>query len=263
MPPLSRGASPRTSATVTSEPFDRATRRRRFQRAATIGDSFLLNRMFDDAAERLEALARPIEHLLVVGPQQPGWRERLTALAPAIDWLDPGNAEEDRATFTPATYDAALAVGSLDSVNQLPLALRALALALRANAPLFGAMLGGHSLPLLRRALIEADRATGSAAARSHPRIDAATLATLLGAAGFSEPVVDIDRITLRYADLSSLVADLRAAAATNMLADRSRIVPGKAWANRLAAAFAAPADSDGRIAETAEIIHFHGWGRG
>ena len=245
------------------EPFDRATRRLRFQRAARLSDSFLLKRMFDDAAERLEALARPIERLLMIGPEQRGWRERLTALAPAIDWLDPATADEDHATLGRATYDAALAIGSLDSVNQLPLALQTIARSLRPHAPLFGALLGGHSLPLLRRALIEADRATGSAAARSHPRIDAATLATLLGAAGFAEPVVDIDRVTLRYESLAGIVADLRAAAATNALADRARRPPGKAWAARLAAAFAAQSDADGRTSEAVEILHFHGWERG
>ena len=245
-----------------AEPFDRDARRLRFRRAHAIGDSFFLSRMFDDAAERLEALARPVERLLVIGPEQPGWRERLTALAPSIDWIDPATQDEDRATLATATYDAALAIGSLDSVNQLPLALHAIARSLRPHAPLFGAMLGGHSLPVLRRALIEADRATGSASARSHPRIDAATLATLLGAAGFAEPVVDIDRITVRYAGVARLVADLRAAAATNMLAERSRTGPGKAWATRLAATFTDSADADGRTSETLEIVHFHGWGR-
>ena len=244
------------------EPFDRGARRLRFQRAARIGDSFLLNRMFDDAAERLEALARPIDRLLVIGPQQPGWRDRLTALAPTIDWLDPATADEDRLPLAPASFDAALAIGSLDSVNQLPLALHSIACSLRPHAPLFGAMIGGHSLPVLRRALIEADRTTGSASARSHPRIDAASLATLLGKAGLAEPVVDIDRVTLRFASLTALVADLRAAATTSLLTDRSRVHPGKKWAGRRAAAFAAAADPDGRTPETLEILHFHGWGR-
>lgn len=242
--------------------FDPALRRLRFARARALGGSFLLDRMFDEVADRLAAIARPIDRLLVVGPAQPGWRERLAPLAASIDWLDPAAADEDRADLTPAAYGAALAVGSLDSVNQLPRALHAIAASLRPDSPLLGALIGGNSLPALRRALIDADRASGGASPRSHPRIDPPTLAALLGAAGFAEPVVDVDRLTLRYATLDRLVADLRAAAATNLLAERSRDYAGRDWPRRLAAAFATAAEADGRVAETIELVHFHGWSR-
>ena len=82
-----------------AEPFDRDARRLRFRRAHAIGDSFFLSRMFDDAAERLAAIARPIDRLLVIGPEQPGWRDRLAMLAPSIDWIDPATQDEDRATL--------------------------------------------------------------------------------------------------------------------------------------------------------------------
>ena len=242
--------------------FDPALRRLRFARARALGGSFLLDRMIDEVIDRLAAISRPIDRLLVVGPRLPGWRDRLARLAGSIDWLDPADADEDRADLPPAAYDVALAVGSLDSVNQLPLALGSIARALRPDAPLLGAMLGGNSLPILRRALIDADRASGAASPRSHPRIDPPTLAALLAAAGFAEPVVDVDRLTLRYAGLDRLVADLRAAAATNLLNERSKAYPGRDWPRRLGAAFAGTTDPDGRVAESVEILHFHGWAR-
>ena len=242
--------------------FDPALRRLRFARAGRIGGSFLLDRMFDEVIDRLAAIRRPLDRLLVVGPEQPGWRGRLAPVASSVDWLNPAERDEDTADLPVAAYDAALAVGSLDSVNLLPLAMRGMAEALRPDAPLLGGMLGGNSLPVLRRALIEADRATGPASPRSHPRIDPATLAALLAVAGFAEPVVDVDRVTLRYVSLDRLVADLRAAAATNLLAERSKVWPGRDWPERLTAAFAAAADPDGRVAEGFEILHFHGWAR-
>lgn len=242
--------------------FDPAARRLRFARARRIGSSFLLDRMFDELVDRLAAIARPIERLMVVGPELPGWRARLAPVAAEIAWIDPADRDEAEAALPAASCDGALAVGSLDSVDQLPLALGRIAEALRPDAPLVGAMLGGHSLPALRRALIEADRVAGSVSPRSHPRIDPPTLAALLAAAGFAEAVVDVDRVVLRYAGLDRLVADLRAAGAGNMLAARARSTPGRAWRQRLAAAFAATADGDGRVGETVEILHFHGWTR-
>ena len=262
---MSLSPAPRTSTGVTATPtelFDPALRRLRFARAGAIGGSFLLDRMFDEVVDRLAAISRPIDRLLVVGPDQPGWRARLAPVASNLDWLDPAERDEDTADLPVAAYDAALAVGSLDTVNRLPFALRAIAGALRPDAPLLGAMLGGNSLPVLRRALIEADRATGAASPRSHPRIDPPTLAALLGGAGFAEPVVDVDRLTLRYATCERLVADLRAAAATNMLTARAKRWPGRDWAARVTTLFATGADADGRVAESIDILHFHGWAR-
>lgn len=247
---------------MTTPLFDPALRRLRFARARQTGTSFLLDRMFDEVVDRLAAIARPPGRLLVVGPAMPGWRERLAPLAATIDWIDPADSDEANTDLSVATYDAALAVGSLDSVNALPLALRTIALALRPDAPLLGALVGGNSLPRLRRALIETDLASGTAFPRSHPRIDPPTLAGLLGAAGFAEPVVDVDRVTLRYAALGRLVGDLRDAAATNLLAQRSTAYPGREWPQRLAAAFMAGVDPDGRAVESLDILHFHGWSR-
>lgn len=242
--------------------FDRVARRHRFRRAARLGDSILLERMADDVFDRLGAVARPVGRLLVIGPERPGWRERLCRAAREVEWIDPAAVDEDRVDLGAARYDAALAVGSLDTVNQLGPTLAAVAAALRPGSPLLGALIGGHSLPRLRHALIDADRAAGRISPRSHPRIDPPTLAALLGAAAFAEAVVDVDRLTLRYATIERMVADLRAAGATNVLTSRSTRWPGRAWRERLARTFAGQADAGGRVAETIEILHFHGWSR-
>jgi hypothetical protein len=84
-------------------------------------------------------------------------------------------------------------------------------------------MSGADTLPELRSAMRAADQVTGEATAHVHPRIEAAALAPLLSAAGFAEPVVDIDRVRVAYASLNRLVADLRGMGTTNVLAARSR----------------------------------------
>jgi len=129
---------------------------------------------------------------------------------------------------------------------------------LRPDSAFIGALAGGDSLAALRRAMLAADQLTGPAAARNHPRIAPATLAGLLAAAGFVMPVVDVDRVTLRYASFAALIHDLRKMGASNMLAERAA-PRGRHWAELAGAAFAAAAVAD-RTEERIDLIHFVGW---
>jgi hypothetical protein len=71
-------------------------------------------------------------------------------------------------------------------------------------------------------------------------------------------PVVDVDRVRLRYACLDDLVRDLRAMGATSVLAEHTPVL-SKAGAARAKLAFRTLA-SDGRTEELVEILHFLGW---
>lgn len=182
--------------------------------------------------------------------------------------LDPGarfaatsgglSGDEDRLDLGKSRYDLVMAIGTLDTVNDLPMALQLTRRAMKPDAPFLGALAGGDSLPALRAAMIEADRATGAVAARTHPRIEPSSLAGLLSAAGFAMPVVDVDRVALRYRSLWDLVRDLRAMAGSNILTDRSP-GRGKGWARRAATAFEAQASGD-RTEERIDILHFLAW---
>ena len=167
-------------------------------------------------------------------------------------------AEEDRFDFGEERYDLAFAVGTLDTVNELPLALKLIHRALRPDAPVIGAIAGGNSLPKLRASLIEAGRAEGRVVARTHPRIEARSLAQLLSAAGFSQAVVDIDRVTLRYSTLAALVGDLRAMGANSMLAGRQPPMSRREY--QAAAKTFEGLGKGGRTEEQIEILHFLGW---
>ena len=254
---------------MTRDLFDRRLRAVRRDRAARLrGDLFLLERAFDDCLERIADLARPFNSALLIGCPSSDWPRRLGNYANHIEIVDPGalfaaagggtQVDEDRHDFGVARYDLCIAVGTLDTVNELPLALHNIRRALRPDAPLIGALWGGNSLPALRAALIEADRASGKAVARTHPRIEAPSLAGLLAAAGFAMPVVDIDRVTIRYRTLVDLVRDLRAMATTCLLVDRPPPLT-KATTQHAAQAFAAAGDGT-RTEEAIELIHFIGW---
>ena len=157
-----------------------------------------------------------------------------------------------------SAYDLVLAVGTLDTVNNLRLALRLIRYSMVPNGLFIGAISGGDTLPQLRAAMRMADAASGAAAPHVHPRIEASALGPLLADAGFLNPVVDVDRVAASYASLEGLVSDLRAMGATNILAARPHFV-GKAARTAAARAFGDAGDGE-RTAETFEIIHFAAW---
>lgn len=250
---------------MTRELFDRHLRRLRRDRAVRQGmDLFLLDRAFDDCVERIAAINRRFSHALLLGAASPRWTGVLEKMAAMVSTFDPSallapeHGDEDRHDFGESRFDLVVAVGTLDTVNDLPVALQLLRRSMTDDAPLIGAMAGGDTLPALRAALIEADRGTGRVAARAHPRVDGPTLAQLLASAGFPNPVVDVDRVTLRYRTLTDLVRDLRAMGATNVLGGPRAPLNRASWA-ATAAAFEAGA-IDGRTNEQVDILHFLGW---
>ena len=250
--------------------FDMELRAVRRDRAARRGaELFLFNRTFDDCLERVGLVHRKFERALLIGCPDPEWPNRLRGFAAEIAVHDPGPlfAEaargavivEDEWAMPPQTYDLAVAIGTLDTVNDLPRALNSVSAALRADSLFIGAMAGGDNLPELRNAMRAADRWTGAASPHVHPRIEASALAPLLSAAGFVEPVVDVDRVQVAYSSFKKLVADLRSMGATNILAARSPRPLARAALRAAAEEFGA-ASNGGRTLETFEIVHFAAW---
>ena len=249
--------------------FDRRLRALRRDRAARLGpELFLLDRAFDDCLDRLRDIPRRFERGLLLGCPTPDWRDKAQLIASDIVVLDPGplfasrsggeQIEEDRHDFGNQQYDLCIAVGTLDTVNDLPLALQKIGQALKPDSPLIGAIAGGNSLPALRASLIEAGRAEGRVVARTHPRIDATSLSRLLQASGFAMPVVDIDRVAINYPSLEALVRDLRAMGATSVLEQRPPTF-SKSEFHAASGEFQQMANN-GRTKEIVEILHFLAW---
>ena len=229
---------------------------------------FLLEREIDDCLERIALNERRFEHALLIGCPDPQWPERLRAVAAQVEVRDPGRLfagaaggqtiVEDAWTTESHGYDLVLAVGTLDTVNALPLALQLVRHAMRGDGLFIGALSGGETLPQLRAAMRAADAVTGAAAPHVHPRIEAAALAPLLSQAGFVNPVVDVDRVSVSYPSLDRLVADLRGMAATNLLTARPRFI-SKSGREAARNSFAAAGNGEKTI-EIFEILHFAAW---
>jgi hypothetical protein len=244
----------------------RALRRDRAARSGV--ELFLYERAFADCLERITLMERRFERALLIGCPDPNWTDGLRISAGQVDVRDPGQLFAERAAgemlmedaWEPPSgaYDLILAVGTLDSVNDLAVALRLLRYAMRPDALLIGALSGGDTLPQLRSAMRAADAVVGVAAPHVHPRIEAAALAALLGASGFVRPVVDVDRVSTSYTSFERLLSDLRRMGATNALTARPRFV-GKAARAAAIGAFAEAGDGL-RTRETFEILHFAAW---
>lgn len=114
--------------------------------------------------------------------------------------------------------------------------------------------LGPDTLRELREAFQEVDAHT-----HVHRFIDMHDLGDALLRAGFNEPVMDTERLTITYASARSLLNELRASGGTNVAAGRRKGLSGRA-------AFAAAERNlearrrDGSIPLSLEVVYGHAW---
>ena len=113
---------------------------------------------------------------------------------------------------------------------------------------------GPDTLTELRTAWRAAD-----AGAHVHDFVDMHDLGDALVRAGFADPVMDVERLTLTYADVLGLLRDLKQLGAHNVARARARGLTGKRQFARFRAAYEAQA-RDGRIPATYEIVHGQAW---
>ncbi len=109
-------------------------------------------------------------------------------------------------------------------MNDLPGALVQMRRALKDDGFLIAAMIGGETLTELRQSLTIAEsEILGGASPRVAPFVDVRALGGLAQRAGLALPVVDLERVVVRYPDMFALFADLRAMGAASALHARSR----------------------------------------
>ena len=153
-------------------------------------------------------------------------------------------------------------VFSLQALNDVPGHLIQVRRALRPDGLFLATFPGGETLSELSTSLNEAELAlTGGISSRFAPLIDVRAAGALLQRAGFALPVVDRDRVTVTYGDLTALLHDLRGMGLTNSLTERPRRTPSRALFALAEAIyrerFATP---EGRLVVTFELIHLMGW---
>ena len=78
--------------------------------------------------------------------------------------------------------------------------------------------------------------------------------------AGLTEPVLDVERLVLNYADALALMRDLKAIGAHNATAGRPRSLAGRARLTRVQDAYEA-FRREGQLPATYEVIYGASWG--
>ena len=94
-----------------------------------------------------------------------------------------------------------------------------------------------------------------------HAAFDIHDLGDLGVAAGLAEPVLDVDRLEVTYADVAGLARDLRGAGAVNVALGRRRSLTGRRRWGRFVDRL--PRRADGRLAVTVELVLGQAWGSG
>lgn len=258
------------------EIFDRALRRLRRDRAqpAFAAHAFVRDAIVEGLLDRLDGVTRRFARALDLGCADGSLGRALAARGIETLSCDAGarfaraaggvQCDEDRLPFADGSVDLIVSAGVLDQVDDLPGALILCRRILRPDGLLLAGFVGAGSLPRLRAAVRAADDAMGGAVPpRLHPLIDVRAAGDLLARAGFVLPVADSERLDVGYADPLRLIADLRGMAAGNLLAGQRPPWIGRARLARLAEAFAAQADADGRVRERFELTFMTGWSPG
>lgn len=156
--------------------------------------------------------------------------------------------------FGAAQFDLVWSNLALQWVNDLPRALAEFRRVLRVGGLAMFTTLGPDTLQELRAAFHDADSA---------PHVsrfaDMHDIGDMLVHAGFADPVMHMERITLTYTEPVAIMRDLKSLGATNAtLARRRGLFGRKRWTRAVAALERLRVD--GRIPATFEVVYGHAW---
>ena len=263
--------------------FDRSLLRAHRRRGLRLGpETFLLDRVAEDFADRLQAVVRRFDLALDFGTPTAAVRAALLrngaistmiALDPIIDatYLSGDHAatvasrvvaDAEALPFADNVLDLVVSGLFLQAVNDLPGVLVQIRRALKPDGLLLAALLGGETLTELRQSFAIAEsELEGGVSPRVAPFPDLRDMGMLLQRAGFALPVTDVDRVTVRYVTPLALLRDLRRMGATNPLVERRRVPLRRTTLMRAMEAYAARfSDPDGKVRASFDIIWLSGW---
>ena len=115
---------------------------------------------------------------------------------------------------------------------------------------------GPDTLTELRTAWAAAD---GGSHAHVSAFMDMHDIGDAMVRARFADPVMDAERITVTYRDVRTLMRDLKAIGAHNVLAGRPRGLTGRRRLEAMERAYEAER-RDGRLPATYEVVYGHAW---
>jgi len=261
--------------------FDQSLLRKRLARAARreVFAGFLRDRAADDVCDRLLTILRHFSVAVEIGCRDRALARALASgearksistlieMDSVAGFVRPAGplgliGDPEQLPLSAESVDLVVSLLALHWTNDLVGALIQIRRILRPDGLFMGALFTGATLTELRQSLLEAeDEVTGGASPRVSPFADGPDLAGLAQRAGLALPVVDIDRVTVRYDHPLRLLADLRAMGETSVLRDHARRPLRRDVLARACSLYAERfSDPDGRIRATFEISTLTGW---
>lgn len=173
-------------------------------------------------------------------------------------WLRPVSgvcADVAQLPLRTSSVDMLLSNLMLQWCNDLPAVCAELARTLRPEGLLLFSTLGPDTLKELRASWGQVD-------GYSHTSrfIDMHDVGDALLQAGFRDPVVDMEVITLTYREVKDLLRDLKGIGANNATAGRNRGLTGKQRLRAFYQAYEHFQQADGQYPATYEVIYGHAW---
>ena len=156
--------------------------------------------------------------------------------------------------FSGVTFDLAWSNLALQWVNDQPRALAEMRRCLKVGALFTFTTFGPDTLKELRAAYARADGHT-----HVSRFVDMHDIGDMLVAAGYADPVMDMEYLTLTYSTPTALMRELKALGASNATRGRSKGLVGRKRFARVVAQLDKLA-VDGRLPATFEVVYGHAW---
>jgi len=163
-------------------------------------------------------------------------------------------ADMERLPLTANSLNLVWSSLALQWAGDLDATLKAFHHALAPGGLLMFATFGPDTLKELRTAFAAIDDAP-----HVNHFVDLHDIGDMLVNAGFASPVMEMEMLTLTYADLKTLMRDLKGIGAHNAAASRRRGLLGKSAWGRLEQAYENHR-LEGRLPATFEVIYGHAW---
>lgn len=164
-------------------------------------------------------------------------------------------ADAEALPLQPASVDLLVSNLALPWLHDLDRTFAGFARVLKPGGLLLFSSLGPDTLKEMRQAWAEVDDHV-----HVHAFIDMHDVGDALMRAGFADPVLETEYITLTYPDLDALVRDLRHTGGQNLAGGRRPGLTPKSAAAALRGAYERWRLPDGRLPATCEIVYGHAW---
>lgn len=203
------------------------------------------------------ALKRRFPKALVVAADiAPGMLERAKQQSRWLRRFERVRADAYKLPFRDGAFDLVFSSLMLQWCDDLDAVFAELARILEPGGLLLFSTFGPGTLAELR----EAWETTDPAYNHVNHFFDPHALGSALMQAGLSEPVLDVDRIVMKYPDVLGLMRELKAIGAHNVTRGRARGLTGRGRFKAMTNAYEG-LRRDGNLPATYEVIHATSWG--